>query len=355
MSEALQLVLPRFQLRGRAVSCEPYGKGHINQTYLAVTDRGSRYILQKISTAAFPDVAGLMENITSVTTYLNQREADPRATMHVIPTGAGTSYLELNGEYWRVYDFVEDTICLQTPETDADFYESAVGFGRFQSLLAGFPADRLHETIRNFHNTPDRYRLFREVLERDPLGRAAGVRREIEFALEREAEMGTLQRLRESGELPLRVTHNDSKLNNVLLDARTRKAVCVIDLDTVMPGLSVYDFGDSIRFGAATAAEDERDLSLVKLSLPRYRCYAGGFFTACQGLTAAELQMMPMGAKVMTLECGLRFLTDYLDGDRYFSISRPEQNLDRARTQFALTADMEQKWDALQTITEEES
>lgn len=257
--------------------------------------------------------------------------------------------------YWRVYDFVEDSICLQLPETDEDFYQSAVGFGTFQQLLTDFPAAKLHETIPNFHNTPDRYRALLETLERDPMHRAAQVQPEIEFALARQAEMATIQNALTAGELPLRVTHNDTKLNNVLLDAKTRKALCVIDLDTVMPGSSLYDFGDSIRFGAATAAEDEKDISKMEMSLDRFRVFTRGYVRACPGLTAKELELLPMGAKTMTMECGVRFLTDYLDGDHYFAVHRDGQNLDRARTQFKLVADMEKKWDEMRKIVEEES
>ena len=253
-----------------------------------------------------------------------------------------------------MYDFVEGTICLQLPETDEDFYQSAVGFGTFQQLLTDFPAAKLHETIPNFHNTPDRYRAFLETLERDPMHRAAQVQSEIEFALARQAEMSAIQNALTAGELPLRVTHNDTKLNNVLLDAKMRKALCVIDLDTVMPGSSLYDFGDSIRFGAATAAEDEKDLSKMEMSLDRFRVFTRGYVRACPGLTEAELALLPMGAKTMTMECGVRFLTDYLDGDHYFAVHRDGQNLDRARTQFKLVADMEKKWDEMQKIVAEE-
>ena len=275
--------------------------------------------------------------------------------MSLIRTKDGAPHTQYGDEYWRVYDFVEDTLCLQLPETDGDFYQSAVGFGTFQQLLTDFPAQDLHETIPNFHNTPDRYRIFRETLARDPLGRAAQIGPEIDFVLARESEMAAIQTALTSGELPLRVTHNDTKLNNVLLDAKTRKALCVIDLDTVMPGSALYDFGDSIRFGAATAVEDERDLSKMEMSLDRYRVFTRGYLRSCPGLTAKELEMLPMGAKTMTMECGVRFLTDYLDGDHYFSIHRDGQNLDRARTQFKLVQDMEHKWPQMHNIIEEET
>ena len=355
MNENLFEVLRAFRLDTKPVSCEPYGCGHINVTYLAVTESGLRYILQKINNNTFRDVAGLMENITAVTEFLRTKTDDPRSVLTLVKTHDGASYLHAQDAYWRVYDFVEDSICLQLPETDEDFYQSAVGFGTFQQLLTDFPAAKLHETIPNFHNTPDRYRALLETLERDPMHRAAQVQPEIEFALARQAEMATIQNALTAGELPLRVTHNDTKLNNVLLDAKTRKALCVIDLDTVMPGSSLYDFGDSIRFGAATAAEDEKDISKMEMSLDRFRVFTRGYVRACPGLTAKELELLPMGAKTMTMECGVRFLTDYLDGDHYFAVHRDGQNLDRARTQFKLVADMENKWDEMRKIVEEEA
>ena len=341
----MEQVLDLFRLNGRPVSCDPYGEGHINLTFLAVTDTGKRYILQRLSRAAFHDIPGLMGNVAAVTEFLAARSPDPRSSLHLIPTLDGRSFCrDSEGEFWRVYDFVEDSLCLQTPETPEDFYQSAVAFGQFQCRLRDFPAETLCETIPNFHNTPDRYRKFHLAVDADAAGRLSSVLPEVRFLLEREEKGGTLQRLREGGELPVRVTHNDTKLNNVMLDAVTRKALCVIDLDTVMPGLVAYDFGDSIRFGASTAPEDEKDLSRVEMSLDLYETYARGFIPACGGLTAAELESLPLGAWTMTLENGLRFLTDYLEGDHYYHITRPEHNLDRCRTQLKLVSDMEQKW-----------
>ena len=352
MDEKMQAILASFQLTGQPISCQRYGQGHINETYLAVTDSGKRYILQKISRTAFPDVAGLMENIAGVTEFLRKKNADPRASMHIVRTTSGSTYCQIGEDYWRVYDFVEGTVSLQAPETDRDFYESAVGFGRFISQLADYPAATLHEPIPKFHNTPNRYRIFLDVLKRDPLGRAKKVEKEVEFVLAHQEEMAALQTLLDRGELPLRVTHNDTKLNNVLLDEKTHEAVCVIDLDTVMPGLAAYDFGDSIRFGAASAAEDERNLDTMTIDLNKYETYARGFVSACRGLTEAEVISLPLGAKTMTMECGVRFLTDYLDGDHYFAIHREGHNLDRARTQFRLVSEMTKKWDEMRSIVE---
>ena len=350
----MEQVLRQFLLDGRPVSCVRHGEGHINQTYLATTDRPRRYILQRISRAAFHNIPALMRNITAVTDFLAARTDDPRASLHLIPTREGGFWLQdAEDEYWRVYDFIEDSICLQAPESAEDFYQSAVAFGSFQRMLQDFPAETLYETIPAFHNTPDRYRRFHESLKVDSMGRAAEVRPEIDFYLSHEEEAGSLTDMLKRGDLPLRVTHNDTKLNNVMLDSKTRTALCVIDLDTVMPGLVAYDFGDSIRFGAATAPEDERDLERVCLDLGLYRRFAEGFIPACGSLTKEEIETLPLGAKLMTLECGLRFLTDYLDGDHYFSVSRPGHNLDRARTQMKLVQETERRWDEIQGIIRE--
>ena len=350
MNEEKQAILAAFQLDGKVMDCRHYGQGHINETYLVTTTGGKRYILQKISRTAFPDVEGLMENIVGVTEFLRKKNTDPRAAMHIVRTNNGSAYHQIGEECWRVYDFVEGTVSLQAPETDRDFYESAVGFGRFISQLADYPAATLHEPIPKFHNTPDRYRIFLDVLKRDPMGRAKNVEPEVAFVLEHQEEMAALQTMLDRGELPLRVTHNDTKLNNVLLDEKTHEAVCVIDLDTVMPGLAAYDFGDSIRFGAASAAEDERNLELMTIDLGKYETYVQGFVGACQGLTGAEFDSLALGAKTMTMECGVRFLTDYLDGDHYFAIHREGHNLDRARTQFRLVSEITKKWDEMQKI-----
>lgn len=346
----------KFRIDGKPVYCERYGCGHINGTYLLKTDSGKRYILQRINTHVFPDVEGLMKNISSVTEFISTKVSDPRRAMRLVETDDGKSfYRDRDGGCWRVYNFIEDGLCLQTPETSRDFYESAVAFGSFMEQMSAFPAETLNETIKNFHNTVDRYRIFNETLRKDPAGRAADAKKEIDFFLSREEEAGKLRGMQLSGLLPLRVTHNDTKLNNVILDRATRKALCIIDLDTVMPGLSLYDYGDSIRFGAATAAEDERDLSKMEMDLDLFRTYTAGYVKSCPSLTEAERKALPWGAKIMTLECGLRFLTDYLDGDRYFAIDREKQNLDRARTQLKLVEDMEAKWDMMREIINEEA
>ena len=339
-----------FLVDGTPVTCAPHGGGHINYTFKVTTDTGKEYILQKVNQYVFKDPKSLMENVGAVVAFMKERVEDPRSYLHFMKTKDDLYYhVDADGEYWRCYEYVGG-FCLEAPETLADFYESALAFGKFQEMLSEFPAETLHETIPEFHNTIDRYRIFKKALADNASGRADTCAAEIDFIMAREEEAGTLQRMRESGELPLRVTHNDTKLNNVLLDLDTRKALCVLDLDTVMPGLSLYDYGDSIRFGAATAAEDETDLSKMTMDLDRFEIYTKGYLEACPSLTAKEIEMMPMGAKIITLELASRFLADYLDGDRYFKVAYPEHNLVRARTQLKLVADMEAKWDQMQAI-----
>ena len=340
----------QFRLNGEPVKCVPFGHGHINSTFKIDTDAGNEYVLQRINTYVFKNPVGLMDNAGAVTDYIRERVSDPRLALHFLTTKDGKFYYEdEKGEFWRMYDFVSG-FCLDTPECEDDFYQSAIAFGRFQQLLSEFPAETLTETIPEFHNTIDRYRQFKESIAADHMGRLEGVRAEVQFYLDRE-EMGSqLQKMREAKALPLRVTHNDTKLNNVLLDKDTHEALCVLDLDTVMPGLSAYDFGDSIRFGAATAAEDEKDLSKMEMDLHMFEVYTRGFLTAATNLTDEEIKALPLGAYIMTLECGSRFLKDYLDGDVYFKVAYPEHNLDRARTQMKLVADMEQKMDEMNAI-----
>ena len=300
-----------------------------------------------------------MENMVNVTEYLSraiqEQGGDPqRETLNIVKTSSGDSYYkDSTGNYWRMFLFIGRALCLEMVESVKDFYDSAAAFGNFQRMLADYPAGTLHETIPNFHNTPSRFQDFKKAVEEDKLGRAKLAEKEIAFALAREAETSALTGLLKEGKLPLRVTHNDTKLNNILFDEETKKALCIIDLDTVMPGLSLYDFGDSIRFGASTGAEDEQDLSKISIDLELFEAFTNGFLTGSAGsLTDKEIEMLPMGAKLMTYECGIRFLADFLVGDTYFKIHREGHNLDRARTQFKLVADMEAKWDQMKAIVE---
>ena len=297
-----------------------------------------------------------MENFVGITSYLREKilagGGDPmRETLCLVKTKDGSDfYTDRGGKVWRLMPFIENTDCFQsaTPEL---FEASARAFGRFQRLLNGYPAETLHETIPNFHNTEDRFAKFQAAVAADKLGRAKDVQPEIQFVLERQADCSVALNALREGKLPLRVTHNDTKLNNILIDRATHKGICVIDLDTTMPGLSINDFGDSIRFGANHSAEDEKDLSRVNFDLGLYEVYARGFLEGAGGtLTESELEYLPWGARLMTLECGIRFLTDYLDGDHYFHIRYPEQNLDRCRTQFKLVQDMEREFENMQEI-----
>lgn len=361
--ESLARVVEMFDLSGSVLSLEAYGSGHINDTYLVKMlwqEREKKYIFQQMNTDIFKNPGEVMENILGVTAFLEkkirERGGDPnRETLRVIPTKSGDAYYrDEEGQCYRMYHFIEDAFGYDSVERPEDFYESAVAFGNFQSLLADYPAETLHETIPDFHNTGKRYQTFLQAVKEDVCGRAAGVLPEIAFVTEREKEMTRLTGMLERGELPLRVTHNDTKLNNIMIDKETGKGICVIDLDTVMPGLSVYDFGDSIRFGANTALEDEPDVSKVSLDLKLYELYVKGYLAGCRGsLTENEIRMLPVGAKMMTLECGMRFLTDYLQGDVYFKVHKEAHNLIRCRTQFALVADMERKWEQMEGIVKE--
>ena len=345
-------ILSRFRLSTPPVSCAPYGRGHINRTFLVRCANGAEYMLQRINTDVFRTPDALQRNIRLVTEHLRTKSPDPRSVLYLVPTIDGGTYVNVHGECWRVYTFVANSVCLQRADTPALFEESARAFARFFNSLSDFPAEELAETIPHFHDSPARFAALKDAIERDPLGRAKDVRREIDFALAREPLAHAYDAAKAAGELPLRVTHNDTKINNVLFDEVTMRGLCVIDLDTVMPGLIMNDFGDAIRFGASTGEEDERDLSKIALDLTLYEAYARGYLAECgNAMTPAEKELLPTSAMLMTYECGTRFLADHLVGDTYFRIARPGHNLDRARTQFALVADMERKWDEMRRIT----
>ncbi len=323
--------------------------GHINDTFLLQAPE-RRLVLQRINHFVFPSPRDIMENIQGVTEFLREKikkqGGDPeRETLTVVPTAQGESfYLDKEGNYWRCTVHIENASSHETVGDPAMLEEAGRAFGRFQRLLCDYPAGTLHEIIPDFHNTPVRYAQLQEAAQKDAAGRLAEVQGELAFAAQRKEDCSLLMDLLQKGELPLRVTHNDTKMSNVLLDDETGKAVCVIDLDTVMPGLCAFDFGDSIRAGASTAAEDEADLSKVHFDLDLFEAYTKGFLSAAgQALTEKELATLPDGAKLMTLEVGMRFLADYLNGDVYFRTAYPTHNLDRARNQFKLVEEMEGK------------
>ena len=355
-------ILTAWQWDGPVSEPIPYGEGHINQTYaITVTSEqgAKRYILQKINTNTFKDPAGLMENVCGITDFLRekakQRGADPaRATLHVVPTKEGRPYYQAaDGGCWRVYDFVEDTVCLQQVQSAEDFYQSAVAFGNFQHQLADYPAHTLHETIPHFHDTPKRFADFQRAVVEDRMGRVAQVQREIEFVRAREADYHIMVDLLAAGKLPLRVPHNDTKLNNVMLDDVTGEGICVIDLDTTMPGSAIYDFGDMIRTATSPAAEDEKDVSKVTMRMFMFEALVQGYLSSAKSfLTPLEKSLLPFSGKLLTMECGIRFLTDYLSGDVYFKIHRPEHNLDRCRTQMALVESIEAQMDEMKAIVD---
>jgi len=336
-----------FQTNGDPALWQEFGQGHINLTLKITTDTGDRYVLQRINQYVFHHPDQLIENACAITDFLRKKDPDPRHTLRFIPAKDGLDYFrDDEGEFWRMYEFV-DGLSLESPESDGDLYQSALAFGRFQMLLSDFPAETLYDTIPNFHNTVDRFCLLREAVEKNASGRLCNVTAELEYLFGHEELACTLQRMRESGQLPLRVTHNDTKLNNVLLDCHTRQSLCVLDLDTVMPGLSLYDFGDSIRFGASIGGEDDKD---CQLDLHLFQVYTEGFLSSATNLTEKEIEMMPLSAFVITLELATRFLKDYLDGDLYFKTNYPEQNLDRARSQITLAADILHKQEDMARI-----
>lgn len=355
-------VLGHFDLPGRLLAVAPYGSGHIHDTYASVFQTGDgplRFIHQRINLFVFPEPEKVMANIERVTNFARQRilasGGDPsRETLTLLPAEDGRSFYQApNGDYWRSYVFIEGARTYEQVEDLRHVYSAARAFGQFQRLLSDLPGERLHETIPNFHHTRRRFETFLSALANDPCRRAACVRPEIEFVLAHEAETSVIVDLLAAGELPERVTHNDTKLDNVMIDETTREGVCIIDLDTVMPGSALYDFGDAVRIGASSAAEDERELDKVGIDLIMFDRLAHGYLDAAREfLTATEVDLLVFAAELITLECGMRFLTDHLNGDVYFKIHRPDQNLDRCRTQFKMVAEMERQRQAMQDIVE---
>ncbi len=348
-----------FALCGSVVDIEECHNGHINSTYFLTCEGGRRYVLQRINTSIFKKPDEVMENIVRVTDHIRRgyqaKGIDAfRRTLNVIFTKDGKwGYRDGEGSYWRVYDFVEDADCYMQVESVEMFRKVGYAFGQFQRGLADFDASLLHESIPNFHNTEWRYENLEKAIAENRSGRAERIPEEIKFALDRKEITTFVNRGIAEGSLALRVTHNDTKLNNIMIDRESGEGICVIDLDTVMPGSVLADFGDSIRFGASSAAEDETDLSQVYCRLDMFDAFAGGFIEGLEGsLSKSEIRALPMGALILTYETGIRFLSDYLDGDVYFRTAYPDHNLDRARNQFKLVADMESKLDEMRAIIE---
>lgn len=366
-SRELEDALYAFGFGNRCSYVKPFGAGHINETYAVYMPAESgeeelAYVLQRVNKFVFKNPAHVMENIFGVTEYLRRSirasGGNPdRETLSYIKTRAGENYFEdAKGLPWRCYNYIPDSVCYQTTPEPEQFYQSGKSFGRFLKQLGDYPAGTLHETIPHFHDTPSRYADFERALRRDVKNRARTCMPETAFVKARKQDCGRLTQLLQAGRLPLRVTHNDTKLNNILFDADTGEGICVIDLDTIMPGLAANDFGDSIRFGATTAAEDEQDLAKVHFDLALFELYTKGYLEAAGDvLTPAEKETLAWGAKLMTLECGMRFLTDYLQGDVYFKTQYPTHNLVRARTQFKLVSEMEEQFDAMHAILQKYS
>ncbi|MDR3185353.1 MAG: aminoglycoside phosphotransferase family protein [Christensenellaceae bacterium] len=342
-------VLRKFDIKGKLLECELYGCGHINDTYKVVVldDGGNKsYIIQRVNTNIFSNIDGLMDNIVGVTEFIKNRISslggDISRCMSVIKTIDSESYAKTSDGCFRCYNFINDAISIESAPTLEQLRIAGEGIGRFQRYLDGYPQEKLVETIPDFHNTESRYNKFLDAINADVVSRRESIEEEIEFFLVRKHYASKVLSLIKSGEIPLRVTHNDTKINNILIDLEHGNAVAVIDLDTVMPGSVVYDFGDSIRFGANTGAEDEKDLKKVSFSLESFKYFSLGFLSEVKDiLLPVELNNLAFGAILMTYECGMRFLTDYLEGDKYFKTHRIGHNLDRARTQIKMIKDME--------------
>ena len=352
----VKAVVLNFQIHGDFIGAEPYGSGHINDTYCAVFSQGGgrvRYIVQRINHTIFKDPVALMGNIRRVTDHVRARlDSEPsRRALTLIPARDGQAYYrDPEGNTWRVYIFIEGARTYDAVESTGQAFEAARAFGRFQQLLADLPSPRLHDTIPDFHHTPKRFEVFEAALAADVCNRAAGIKGEIDFALRHKP----LTRVLLDAGLPERITHNDTKFNNVMLDEATGEGICVIDLDTVMPGLALYDFGDMVRTTTSPVAEDERDLSKVRMQFPMFKALVRGYLTAAGAvLTVPEKRHLAVSGKLISFEIGIRFLTDYLAGDTYFKVHRPGHNLDRCRTQFRLVESISGQEEEMNRLVEE--
>ena len=347
----------QFEISGEFVEAIPYGSGHINDTYrVTFQENGAPYcyILQRINHHIFKQPVALMENIERVTAHLAKQVADKpdsdRRALKLIPARDGRAWhVDEEGYHWRAYRFIENARSYDAVESEDQAFQAGRAFGRFQELLAGLPAPRLHDTIPDFHNTPKRFQALQAAIAADVAGRAGLAKPEIEFALAHESITGVLL----NAELPERVTHNDTKFNNVMLDDTTGEAICVIDLDTVMPGLAPYDFGDMVRTTTSPAMEDEKDLSKVAMQFPMFEALVRGYLSSAGGfLTKREKELLAFSGKLITFEIGIRFLTDYLAGDTYFKVHREGHNLDRCRTQFKLVESIEEQEESMNRLVE---
>jgi aminoglycoside phosphotransferase (APT) family kinase protein len=360
-AEGLRAVAGQFQFRGEASDFMPYGTGHINDTYLVTCQTASapvHYILQRINRNVFHSPASVMENIERVTAHLSGQLAGhpdrTRRALTLIPARDGRNWHEdAEGDTWRAYRFIENARSYETATSVEQAFQAAQAFGCFQQQLASLPSPRLHETIPDFHHTPKRFAALERAIAADVKGRAALVKPEIDFALRHQSITGVLIEASLKGSLPERITHNDTKFNNVLLDDATGESLCVIDLDTVMPGLALYDFGDMVRTTTSPAAEDEQDLSKVNLQFPLFEALVRGYLSAAGGfLTDTEKKFLAFSGKLITFEIGVRFLADYLAGDTYFKIHREGHNLDRCRTQFKLVESIEMQEEKMNRLLE---
>lgn len=356
MQYSLKEIIKHFSTES---SIEPYGDGHINDTYLAETN--PKFILQRLNNNVFKQPEMVMRNIGLVTEHIRKKISaaggnPDREGLTLVKTLEGEDFYKADdNNYFRVYKFIEDATSYNAVENPLQFYNAAKSFGKFQNMLSDFPADKLFETIPDFHNTRIRFNNLKKAIEEDKCGRVKETEAEIEFALARESDVDTIVNGISDGSIPLRVTHNDTKLNNVMLDNNTGEGVCVIDLDTVMPGSLLYDYGDALRFGASTGSEDEVDLSKIWFDIELFTFFTRGFLEELGSvITKRELELLPYGAKIMTYECGIRFLTDYLSGDTYFKIHHEKHNLHRARTQLKLVSDIEEKMKTMNIIINDE-
>lgn len=344
-------IVSRFRTEGEIVHAFPYGSGHINDSY-KVTTRKKNYLLQRVNDSVFKDVPGLTGNIIKVTDFLSDQLTDDRMkVLKTIPTHTGNYYFrDEEGGYWRLFDFIEGSRSFDRVENPDLAFEGGKAYGWFLRMLDGFPVNQLIDTIPHFHNISFRLNNFRNAVKKDVSARASGVRKDIAFAEERAEQMNLIWKLGSEGKIPMRVTHNDTKINNVLFDEDNR-AVCIIDLDTVMPGFVHYDFGDAIRTFTNTADEDEQDFSRVRMDLTLFEAFSNGFLSETKAiLKPAELETLAFSAKMMTYIIGIRFLTDYLEGDIYYKTKYPDHNLVRARVQFSLIESMEAQFEKMQEI-----